>query len=160
MMGKLGFDIKLSDMSGDDLTYCQSAVKNYKRLRPAIMEGDLYRLVSPYDGTRSHAANQFVSKDKNKAVVFAFDVYPGYGEKILPVRLEGLDAGKQYRVKEINLMPNQGSSLEGNDLCILRRLPDESRTEPPHRQQALQPRGGNHSRINLETEKWKSEVIS
>ena len=115
MMGKLGFDIKLSDMSGDDLTYCQGAVKNYKRLRPAIMEGDLYRLVSPYDGTRSHAANQFVSKDKNKAVVFAFDVYPGYGEKILPVRLEGLDAGKQYRVKEINLMPNQGSSLEGND---------------------------------------------
>ena len=115
MMGKLGFDIKLSDMSGDDLTYCQGAVKNYKRLRPAIMEGDLYRLVSPYDGTRSHAANQFVSKDKNKAVVFAFDVYPGYGEKILPVRLEGLDAGKQYRVKEINLMPNQGSSLEGNE---------------------------------------------
>lgn len=41
MMGKLGFDIKLSDMSGDDLTYCQGAVKNYKRLRPAIMEGDL-----------------------------------------------------------------------------------------------------------------------
>ena len=115
MMGKLGFDIKLSDMSGDDLTYCQGAVKNYKRLRPAIMEGAPYRLASPYDGTRSHAANQFVSKDKNKAVVFAFDVYPGYGEKILPVRLEGLDAGKQYRVKEINLMPNQGSSLEGND---------------------------------------------
>ena len=114
MMGKLGFDIKLSDMSGDDLTYCQGAVKNYKRLRPAIMEGDLYRLVSPYDGTRSHAANQFVSKDKNKAVVFAFDVYPGYGEKILPVRLEGLDAGKQYRVKEINLMPGTESTLEAD----------------------------------------------
>ena len=157
MMGKLGFDIKLSDMSGDDLTYCQGAVKNYKRLRPAIMEGDLYRLVSPYDGTRSHATNQFVSKDKNKAVVFAFDVYPGYGEKILPVRLEGLDAGKQYRVKEINLMPNQGSSLEGNDRIF---SGDYLMTEPPHRQQALQPRGGNHSRINLETEKWKSEVIS
>ena len=115
MMGMLGFDIKLSDMSGDDLTYCQGAVKNYKRLRPAIMEGDLYRLVSPYDGTRSHATNQLVSKDKNKAVVFAFDVYPGYGEKILPVRLEGLDAGKQYRVKEINLMPNSKSNLAANE---------------------------------------------
>lgn len=115
MMGKLGFDIKLSDMSGDDLTYCQGAVKNYKRLRPAIMEGDLYRLVSPYEGLRTHAANQFVCKDKDKAVVFAFDVYPGYGEKLLPVRLQGLDANKQYRVKEINMMPGQGSSLEGND---------------------------------------------
>ena len=48
-------------------------------------------------------------------MVFAFDVYPGYGEKLLPVRLQGLDANKQYRVKEINMMPGQGSSLEGND---------------------------------------------
>ncbi len=113
MMGKLGFDIKLEDMSGDDLTYCQGAVKNYKRLRPAIMEGDLYRLVSPYSG--NHASTQFVSKDKNKAVVFAFDVYPRYGEKYVPVRLQGLDASKQYRVKEINMMPGHNSSLEGND---------------------------------------------
>ena len=118
MMGKLGFDIKLSDMSGDDLTYCQEAVKNYKRLRPAIMEGDLYRLVSPYEGNRTHAAAQFVCKDKQKAVVFAFDTYPGYGEKYLPVRLEGLDAGKQYRVKEINLMPGQGSWLADNDRVL------------------------------------------
>ncbi|MCD8318344.1 MAG: alpha-galactosidase [Paraprevotella sp.] len=114
MRGKLGFDIKLSDLSGDDLTYCQNAVKNYKRLRPAIMEGDLYRLVSPYSGP--HAANQFVTKDKNKALVFAFDVYPAYGEKCLPVRLEGLDAEKQYRVEEINMMPGQSSSLEGNGM--------------------------------------------
>ena len=66
MMGKLGFDIKLSDMSGDDLTYCQGAVKNYKRLRPAIMEGDLYRLVSPYDGTRSHAATSLSAKTRTR----------------------------------------------------------------------------------------------
>ncbi len=112
MMGKLGFDIKLTDMSGDDLTYCQEAVKNYKRLRPAIMEGDLYRLVSPYSG--NHASAQFVSKDKRTAVVFAFDVYPRYGEQLLPVRLEGLDANRQYRVNEINMMPGQGSWLEGN----------------------------------------------
>ena len=26
-----------------------------------------------------------------------------------------MDANKQYRVKEINMMPGQGSSLEGND---------------------------------------------
>ena len=71
--------------------------------------------MSPYEGLRTHAANQFVCKDKDKAVVFAFDVYPGYGEKLLPVRLQGLDANKQYRVKEINMMPGQGSSLEGND---------------------------------------------
>ena len=55
---------------------------------------------------------------KQKAVVFAFDTYPGYGEKYLPVRLEGLDAGKQYRVKEINLMPGQDSWLSENDRVL------------------------------------------
>lgn len=113
MMGKLGFDIKLNDMSGDDLTYCQNAVKNYKRLRPAIMEGDMYRLVSPYDGP--HASTQFVSKDKKTAVIFAFDIYPRFGDKRYNTRLDGLDANRKYRVKEINMMPGQNSSLEGND---------------------------------------------
>ena len=47
-------------------------------------------------------------------VVFAFDIYSRYGEKLLPVRLQGLDAGRQYRVKEINLMPGTNSSLQGN----------------------------------------------
>lgn len=39
---------------------------------------------------------------------------PRYGEKLLPVRLQGLDADRQYRVKEINLMPGANSSLQGN----------------------------------------------
>ncbi len=30
------------------------------------------------------------------------------------VRLQGLDADKMYRVKEINLMPGTNSSLSGN----------------------------------------------
>lgn len=112
MMGKLGFDIKLTDMSGDELTYCQQAIKNYKRLRPAIMEGDMYRLVSPYSG--NHAATQFVAKGANKAVVFAFDVYPAYGEHRTPIRLEGLNPDKLYKVTEINMMPGQGSWFEGS----------------------------------------------
>ena len=29
--------------------------------------------------------------------------------------LQGLDADKMYRVKEINMMPGSGSSLKGND---------------------------------------------
>ena len=56
----------------------------------------------------------YVGKDKDKAVVFAFDIHPRYAEKTLPVRLQGLDADKMYRVKEINLMPGANSSLSGN----------------------------------------------
>ena len=53
-MCKLGFDIGLKEMSSDELTYCQTAVANWKRLQPAVMDGDQYRLVSPY--TSNHMA--------------------------------------------------------------------------------------------------------
>lgn len=112
MMGKLGFDIKLSDLNDNEKKFCRDAVTNYNHLKPVVLEGDMYRLVSPYSG--NHTSTQYVGKDKKGAVVFAFDIYPRYGEKLLPVRLQGLDAGRQYRVKEINLMPGANSSLQGN----------------------------------------------
>ena len=112
MMCKLGFDIKLTDMNENEKSYCQLAVKNYNRLKPIILDGDMYRLVSPYDG--NHTSTMYASKDNNKAVIFAFDIHPRYAEKTLPVRLQGLDPNKMYRVKEINLMPGMNSSLPDN----------------------------------------------
>ena len=113
MMCKLGFDIKLEDMNQNEHLYCDQAVKNYNRLKPVILEGDMYRLVSPYGS--NHTSSMFVGKDKKTAAVFAFDIHPRYAEKTLPVRLQGLDINKMYRVKEINMMPGSGSSLKGND---------------------------------------------
>ena len=113
MMCKLGFDIKLEDMNQNEHLYCDQAVKNYNRLKPVILEGDMYRLVSPYGS--NHTSSMFVGKDKKTAAVFAFDIHPRYSEKTLPVRLQGLDINKMYRVKEINMMPGSNSSLKGND---------------------------------------------
>ncbi len=113
MMGKMGFDIKLSDMSENDLTYCKEAVKNYRRLSPVIMDGDMFRLYSPYDGP--HAVTQFVGTDQKASVVFAFNTYPRWGERNNPVVLKGLDPTTRYRVREINMMPGQKSNLGCND---------------------------------------------
>ncbi|MCD7901047.1 MAG: alpha-galactosidase [Bacteroides sp.] len=113
MMGKLGFDIKLEDMNSNDQQFCRQAVNNYNQLKPVILEGDLYRLVSPYEG--NHTSSMYVSKNKQSAVVFSFDIHPRYAEKSLPVRLQGLEKDRKYRVKEINLMPDANSSLSGND---------------------------------------------
>ena len=113
MMCKLGFDIKLEDMNQNEHLYCDQAVKNYNRLKPVILEGDMYRLVSPYGS--NHTSSMFVGKDKKTAAVFAFDIHPRYAEKTLPVRLQGLDINKMYRVNQINMMPGSNSSLKGND---------------------------------------------
>lgn len=100
MMGKLGFDINLHDLTEQELAYCKQSVKDYNALKPVILDGDQYRLVSPHDG--NHAATEFVSKNRDKAVLFAFDVYPRYDEKLLNVKMKGLSPSKMYEVEEIN----------------------------------------------------------
>ena len=111
-MGKLGFDIRFSELAENDQQYIREAVKNWKRLSYVIADGDQYRLFSPYDGP--HAATQFVSLKGDKSVLFAFDVHPTASDRTHPVRLEGLDPDANYRIEEINLMPGTRSNLSGN----------------------------------------------
>ena len=108
-MCKLGFDIGLHELTPDELAYCQTAVANWKRLQTAIMDGDQYRLVSPYES--NHMAVSYVSKDTRKAVLFAYDIHPRYQEKLMAIQLEGLDPTARYKVEEINLMPGEESHV-------------------------------------------------
>ena len=85
----------------------------FRRLKKVILDGDQYRLVSPYDG--NHMSVMYAAPDKNKAVLYTYDIHPRFGEKLLPVKLQGLDAKKMYKVKEINLMPNSKSNLAANE---------------------------------------------
>lgn len=112
-MCKLGFDIGLKELSTDELAYCQQAVTNWKRLQPTVMDGDQYRLVSPYES--NHAAVEYVDKSKNQAILFAYDLAPRFQEKLNAIKLQGLDPNKEYLVKEINLMPGTKSQFGQND---------------------------------------------
>lgn len=112
-MCKLGFDIGLQELTADELLFCQDAVANWKRLQPAVMDGDQYRLVSPYQ--TNHAAVEYVSKDRKLAVLFAYDIAPRFQEKVINVKLEGLDPGVRYLVREINLMPGTDSRFTDNE---------------------------------------------
>lgn len=112
MMGKLGFDIRINEMSEAEQTYCRGAVQNFKRLAPVISEGDQYRLQSPYES--DHAAILYADGSRSHAVLFAFDIHPRYRENIQPLRLHGLDPDKSYRLEEINMIPDARSRLKCN----------------------------------------------
>ena len=99
-------------MSPEDLQFCQEAVKNYNRLKPAILEGDFYRLVSPYES--NHTSVMSVTTDKSKTVLYAYDIHPRFAEPRYPVCLKGLDPDKMYKVEEINLMPGKRSFFQEN----------------------------------------------
>lgn len=104
-MCKLGFDIDVHNLSDADFNLCKQAVANYNRLKPVILDGEMYRLVSPYEG--NHAAVNYVSEDKTHAVLFAYDLHPRYKEPLFNVKLQGLDPSLVYSVKEINMPEGQ-----------------------------------------------------
>ena len=70
-------------------------------MKPVILDGDLYHLISPYD--TPHMAVNYVSKDRSHAVLFAYDLHPRTGDPQPRVFLQGLDADATYSVTETNL---------------------------------------------------------
>ena len=111
-MCKLGFDIRVHEMSQADQQYCKEAVANFKRLDDVILDGDQYRLQSPYES--QHAAVMYANSNADKAVLFAFDIHPRYAESMQPLRLQGLKKDARYELKEINLVPGTKSRLACN----------------------------------------------
>jgi alpha-galactosidase len=105
MMGKMGYDLKVNDLSPDELKFSQDAIRNYKRVNEIIWHGDLYRLVSPYQENK--AVLMYVNPAKDKAVLFAYTLNSRFNETFNPVRLQGLDRAKTYKVREINHFPGE-----------------------------------------------------
>jgi alpha-galactosidase len=101
MMGKLGYDIKVEEMSDNELKFSQKAISDYKRLSDVIWKGDLFRLISPYDGNR--AVLMYVDPAKRKAVLFSYTLNSRFGETFSRVLLQGLDPARSYRINEINI---------------------------------------------------------
>lgn len=110
-MGKLGFDIVAGELNEKDMEFAKQAVKNYHGFKDIVWHGDLYRLVNPHEN--NIASLMYASSDKSKAVVFNYLVNnrQQIDTSVLPVKLDGLDAGKNYEVKEINIYPGTRSPL-------------------------------------------------
>ena len=112
MMGKMGYDIRVNEMTPDELKFSQQALQNYARLKDLIWKGDLYRLASPYEQER--AVLMYVSDDQAKSILFSYSLHPRAFNQFSAVKLAGLDPNKNYKIEEINKMTGSvGFSMYG-----------------------------------------------
>lgn len=101
MAGRLGFEMKLTDLTGEEAETLKGSIQEYKEIRDILQFGDLYRLSSPYDDSGLYSL-MYVSKDKKRAVFYAYSLkYRGY-LSTTNFKLNGLDDNKVYSVKELN----------------------------------------------------------
>ena len=109
-MGKMGFDIVPSKLNENDIKFCREALANYGKYKDLVWHGDLYRLQDPYNF--DYASLLYVNKDKSSAVVFNYLIS---NRKIIsvetPVKLNGLDRNKKYKIKELNIYPGTKTNL-------------------------------------------------
>jgi len=101
MTGRLGMEMQPKDLNPDELEFSKKAIETYKSLRPVIQFGDLYRIISPYDNFNI-ASLMYVSPDKKKAVLFTFNTDKNLKYTYPPIKLQGLDPNKKYKIVEIN----------------------------------------------------------
>ncbi len=99
MTGRLGFELHPKDMTADEIAFAKAAVADYKRIRPVVQRGDLYRLISPYE--KPLAALMYASEAKDAAALFALGLMID-GERTETFKLRGLDPDAIYSVREIN----------------------------------------------------------
>ena len=117
--GRLGMELQPKHLSAEERALALRCIGSYKEYRDLVFGGDLYRIVSPYDG--SYYGVMYVSEDQARAVVFTYCLRfepRSVGGKTF--RLQGLDPARTYKVKELNVDEScwwgSGSSFNGDFL--------------------------------------------
>lgn len=112
MTGRLGMEMQPKHMNETEYAFAQQAIATYKRIRPVIQQGDLYRILSPYDDLGASSL-LYCTPKKDHAVFFVYKTLH-YMNQILPrFRMDGLDAGKLYRIRELNTDNKKTLPIEG-----------------------------------------------
>lgn len=112
MSGRLGMEIQPKNMTDEEKDLCRKAIADYKKIRPVVQLGDIYRLVSPYDHL-GVASLMYTSPEKDKAVFYWWKTEHFVNQHLPRVTMSGLHPDKTYRITELNRIDNQPLPFEG-----------------------------------------------
>ncbi len=106
MSGRLGMELQPSKMTEEERKQCTTAISDYKRLRPVVQLGNLYRLVSPYDH-QGMASLMYVDDTKDKAALFVYKTENFLNQPQPRIILDGLDPDAIYTLHECDVKEGQ-----------------------------------------------------
>jgi alpha-galactosidase len=108
MQGSLGIGANLNQWSAEDFATAKRLVAAYHSVQRTIVRGDLYRLISPRDGSE-FSATQTVSNNKSQSVIFAFTHSTQEGRGFPLLQLKGLDPAAEYHLTWIEGKPRDAT---------------------------------------------------
>lgn len=115
MQGSLGIGANLNKWSPADFDLATKMIGYYKNIRNTVQAGDLYRLLSPRQGDLT--ANEYMARDGQQAVVFAFLHSQQFGNRMPNIYLRGLDPAATYKIVRIdNKLIDKNDTYSGSFL--------------------------------------------
>lgn len=112
MSGRLGLELQPKNMTDEEKQFVKGAIADYKKIRPIVQFGDIYRLISPYDG-KGVASLMYVTPEKDDAVFYWWKTETFMNQQLPRVVMAGLDPDRLYTVTELNRIDNEPLSFEG-----------------------------------------------
>lgn len=114
MSGRLGMEIQPKNMTKEEKDFARKAIETYKQIRPVVQQGDIYRLLSPYDN-KGVASLMYVSPKKDDAVFYWWKTETFVNQKVPVIPMAGLDLDKTYVVTELNRIDLKPLPFEGKE---------------------------------------------
>jgi alpha-galactosidase len=108
MQGALGIGANIAAWSPDEMAMAKRLIAAYKEVHATIVQGDLYRLISPLNGSE-FSATETVNADRSQGVVFAFIHSTQEGRGFPTLKLKGLDANAEYALSSIEGKAQDGT---------------------------------------------------
>jgi alpha-galactosidase len=107
MQGSLGIGADITKWSADQMNVAKRLIAAYHDVQSTIVQGSLYRLLSPRNGSE-FSATQTVNQQRSQSVIFAFIHSTQEGRGFPLLKLKGLDPTAQYTLTKI-----EGEVLQG-----------------------------------------------
>jgi len=108
MQGSLGIGANISKWTPDEAALAKRLIAAFHEVQPTIVQGALYRLISPRNGSE-FSATQTVNATKTQSVVFAFIHSTQEGHGFPTLKLQGLDPAADYALTPIEGKARPGS---------------------------------------------------
>jgi alpha-galactosidase len=114
MQGSLGIGDDITKWTPEENATAKRLIAAYHQVQGTIVQGDLYRLISPRDNS-PFSATQTVNADKSQSVVFALIHSTQKGRTFPLLKLKGLDPAAEYALTSIEgkLVPGSPAVASG-----------------------------------------------
>ncbi len=107
MQGSLGIGANITKWTAEETALARRLIEAYHEVQATIVQGDLYRLISPRNGSE-FSATQTVNGERSQSVVFVFIHSTQEGRLFPRLKLKGLDPAAEY-----TLTPIEGEARTG-----------------------------------------------